>query len=44
MSLRIKEVYMNIQVTDMAREKILDAMKGTEFEKPALRLVFSGIG
>ncbi len=40
----IDEVSMNIQVTDSAKEKILDAMKGADFVKPALRVVFSGIG
>ena len=35
---------MNIQVTDSAKEKILDALKGADFIKPALRVVFSGVG
>lgn len=35
---------MKITITDSAKQKIIEASKGTDFKQPALRLVFSGIG
>ena len=35
---------MNITITDSAQEKILAIMAEAEYKKPALRIVFAGIG
>lgn len=35
---------MGIEVTDIAKEKLVDVMKDSEYKKPALRIVFSGFG
>ena len=35
---------MNIKITENAREKIKDAMDKSEFKKPALRIMFAGVG
>ena len=38
------ENYMNITITDKAKEKILEAFKSADLKSPGLRLVFSGVG
>ena len=35
---------MNITITDSAQKKLLAIMAETEYRKPALRIVFSGMG
>lgn len=35
---------MGINVTDIAKEKLVDAMKDAGLKLPALRIVFSGFG
>lgn len=35
---------MPINITDKARERIIEAMKDSELKNPALRLVFNGFG
>jgi Fe-S cluster assembly iron-binding protein IscA len=40
----IKRERMSINITDKAREKIIDVMKDSELTNPALRLVFNGFG
>lgn len=35
---------MNISITPSAREELNKVMQGSEFSKPALRVVFSGYG
>jgi Fe-S cluster assembly iron-binding protein IscA len=35
---------MSIEITDKAREKIVDVIKDSELTNPALRLVFNGFG
>lgn len=35
---------MKITITDSAKEQLLPIMQDSDFKKPALRLVISGIG
>lgn len=35
---------MSVTITDIAREKLKEAMKGAEFKNPALKIIFSGFG
>jgi len=35
---------MQISISDAAKEQLSVIMKDSEFSKPALRLVFSGVG
>ncbi len=35
---------MSINITDKAREKIINVMKDSELTNPVLRLVFNGFG
>ena len=38
------EKAVNIQVTDIAREKLSRAFSESDFLKPALRIMFAGFG
>lgn len=35
---------MNVSVTDNAKEKILEALKESGYKKPALRIIYAGVG
>jgi Fe-S cluster assembly iron-binding protein IscA len=35
---------LSVTITDSAREKLEGVMKDSEYEKPALRIIFSGFG
>jgi hypothetical protein len=38
------EIIMNISITPSARDELGKVLRGSEFIKPALRVVFSGYG
>ena len=41
---KLKELKMNINITDEAKNKLLELMKKSEFTEPALRLMIAGYG